>query len=267
MLRYSLLAVCLIAVSGCGSEPARQGPPPQTTLLDVACPGIQCVTRQNAQRTVTTLELAAMFRGYRGHDMVLRVDDALSRRTMIREGSPTLEDGRYAIGIAADRLPPGRYDFVIVPEELRGLVLAAGRFTIQRGSAMTLRQPSPSPTAARPIAAPPIAARPTVAPPTVAPPTAPPPTNASQIAAMQALVGTWRGIDGVAGVLNLRADGTYVYNDRASGHYKFYGSEIVFDGALAAWNGGRATLRDAYLDFYWTSLDGAPQWYSFAKGS
>jgi hypothetical protein len=262
MLRYSLLALCLIAVSGCGGEPARQGPPPQTALLDVACPGIQCVTRQNAQRTVTTLELAAMFRGYRGHDMVLRVDDALSRRTMIRESSPTLEDGRYAIGIAADRLPPGRYDFVIVPEESRGLVLAAGRFTIQRGSAVTLLQPSSSPTAARPTAARPIAARPTAAPPPAAQP-----TNASQIAAMQALVGTWRGIDGVVGVLNLRADGTYVYNDRASGHYKFYGSEIVFDGALAAWNGGRATLRDAYLDFYWTSLDGAPQWYSFAKGS
>src|ERR1700688_2818880 len=207
MLRHLLLALCLIAVSGCGAE--RQAPAQPTTLLDVACPGIQCVPRQNAQRTVTTLELAGLFRGYRGHDMVLRVDDAVSRRTMIRESSPTLEDGRYAIGIAADRLPPGRYDFVIVPEESRGLVLAAGRFTIQRGSAMPVPRPSPSPTAARPIAARPIAASPAAA----------PPTNASQIAAMQALVGTWRGIDGVAGVLNLRADGTYVYNDRASGHY------------------------------------------------
>ena len=258
MLRYWLPALCLIAVSGCGSGAERQAPPQPTTLLDVACPGMQCAPRQNAQRTVTTLELAGMFKGYRGHDLVLRVDDAVTRRTMIRERTETPEDGRYAIAISADRLPPGRYDFVIVPEESRGLVLVAGRFTIQRGSAMT----APQPTAARPIAA-----RPASPAPVAAAPAAVLPTNASQIAAMQALVGTWRGTDGVAGILNLRADGTYVYNDRASGHYKFYGGEIVFDGALAAWNGGRATLRGDYLDFYWTSLDGAPQWYSFDKGS
>jgi len=250
MLRHLPLALCLLALFGCGGEPARPAPLSRTNVYDIACPGMQCAARQNAQHTETMLELAGLFGGYRAHDMVLRVDDAVSRRTMIREKSATGADGRYAIAIDAERLPPGRYEFVLVPEDSRGMVLVAGRFTVARGgTSAPLAAATPKPTQVAAASAP--AAQP----------------SDPQLAAMLAIVGTWRGTDGVAGVLNLRSDGSYIYNDRARGHYKFYGSEIVFDGPLAAWNGGRATVKGDFLEFYWTSEDGAHQWYAFAKSS
>ena len=242
------LLLSLVALAGCGGESERPAAPSRTSLFDVACPGIRCTARQNAQHTATTLELAGLFLGYREHDMVLRVDDALSRQTIIREKSPTSAEGRYAVSIAADRLAPGRYEFVIVPDDSRGFVLVAGRFSVARGGQ--------APTAGAPGASSRLAAAAQVR-----------PSSDPEIVAMRALVGTWRATDGVAGVLNLRADGSYIFNDRARGHYKFYGNEIVFDGALAAWNGGRATVKGGFLEFYWTSLDGAHQWYAFAKGS
>ncbi len=249
MSRFALILLCLALVSGCGAEPQRPAPLSRTTLSDVQCPALMCAPRQNAQRTVTTLEIAGTFKAYRGKAMILRVDDASSRRAVIRESGQTLDDGRYAASIDADRLQPGRYEFLIVPEESRGFVLAVGRFTVARGNLAEVPPRQASPIASGPAQA------------------AVPPAAASPIQAMRALVGTWRGTNGVAGTLDMRADGTYVYNGLSRGHYKFYGSELVFDGALAAWNGGHATVEGDYLDFYWTSVDGAHQWYSFAKRS
>jgi hypothetical protein len=250
MLRFALCVISLAFVSGCGAEPQSAAPLSRTTLRDVQCSVVACVPRQNPQRTVTTLAIAGTFNAHRGRAMILRVDDALSRRTVIRESGQTLDDGRYAANIAADRLQPGRYKFLVVPEESRGLVVAAGRFTIARG---ILAQAPPRQAA--PIAR------------AVGNAAAVRPAPASPIQAMRALIGTWRGTNGVAGNLDMRADGSYVYNGLSRGHYKFYGGELVFDGALAAWNGGHATVRGDYLDFYWTSLDGAHQWYSFAKST
>jgi len=247
MSRLALFLFCLAFISGCGAEPQRAAPLSRTTLSDVQCPALTCAPRQNPERTVTTLEIAGTFKAYRGRAMILRVDDALSRRTVIRESGQTLDDGRYAASIAADRLQPGRYEFLIVPEESRGFVLTVGRFTVERGNFAEVLPRQASAIASEPTKA---AVR---------------PAAASPIQAMRALVGTWRGTNGVAGTLDMRADGTYVYNGLSRGHYKFYGSELVFDGALAAWNGGHATVKGDYLDFYWTSLDGAHQWYSFAK--
>lgn len=77
-------------------------------------------------------------------------------------------------------------------------------------------------------------------------------------------VGEWRGINRTAGLVKIAADGTYDFNGGA-GRWKAAGHQIVFTGPLAAWDNGKATLKDGVIEFYWTNAQGWKQWFTFAK--
>ena len=81
-----------------------------------------------------------------------------------------------------------------------------------------------------------------------------------------ALVGTWYGIAGTPGSIELRGDGSYKFNGKTGGRYRRIADEVVFDGALAAWNKGRAQLKDGVLEFKWKNADGFDNWFVFQRG-
>lgn len=43
------------------------------------------------------------------------------------------------------------------------------------------------------------------------------------------------------------------------------GNSLVFDGRLADWDKGRATLKSGVIEFYWTGSTGGKNWLTFAK--
>lgn len=83
--------------------------------------------------------------------------------------------------------------------------------------------------------------------------------------AARGLAGTWYGISGTAGSIELRADGSYLHNGRSGGAWRAEGNQVRFTGSLAAWNGGRASLRDGVLEFSWTSPEGFKNWFVFQR--
>lgn len=72
------------------------------------------------------------------------------------------------------------------------------------------------------------------------------------------------GINRTAGLVKIAPDGTYDFNGGA-GRWKASGNQIVFTGPLAAWDNGRAALKDGVIEFYWTNPQGWKQWFTFAK--
>jgi hypothetical protein len=82
--------------------------------------------------------------------------------------------------------------------------------------------------------------------------------------ASTALTGEWLGIAGTYGRLRMYSNGTYLFNE-LGGHYETSGNFIVFSGPLAVWNRGRATIGNGTIEFYWTTPEGAKQYFVFEK--
>ncbi|HEY9899797.1 MAG TPA: hypothetical protein V6D00_11495 [Pantanalinema sp.] len=80
-----------------------------------------------------------------------------------------------------------------------------------------------------------------------------------------AFVGLWYGTASTVGTIDIRPDGTYVYNGNGNGTYAVNGNIITFTGPLSAWDGGRATLDGGNLVFYWRNKNGSKNWFTFAK--
>lgn len=78
------------------------------------------------------------------------------------------------------------------------------------------------------------------------------------------LTGEWLGIAGTYGRVRIYANGTYLFNE-LSGRYQRSGNTIVFSGPLSVWNGGRATIGNGTIEFYWTTAEGAKQYFVFEK--
>lgn len=74
------------------------------------------------------------------------------------------------------------------------------------------------------------------------------------------LPGTYRGINGTAGVLELHADGSYSYQGQPMGNWRQAGSDVVFNGQPFAFAGNRAALQSggSVLMF---RLGAAGMWY------
>jgi hypothetical protein len=84
---------------------------------------------------------------------------------------------------------------------------------------------------------------------------------AAGIPNLPALIGNWNASDHA---LDLFPDGTYKYGLLASGRWHVEKDEVVFDGALAAWNSGHGHAKDGRLEFVWTDATG-PHTYAFIK--
>lgn len=85
-------------------------------------------------------------------------------------------------------------------------------------------------------------------------------------------VGTWHGSN-ILATIEIKADGTYT-SGQSRGTWTARGDEITFTGNLKAWNGGRAKIErvdgygrpvSPYLDFRWTTPEGAINDFMFVK--
>jgi hypothetical protein len=76
--------------------------------------------------------------------------------------------------------------------------------------------------------------------------------------------GDWIGIAGTYGRVRILPNGTYYFNE-LRGRYEQSGNQIVFSGPLAVWNNGRATMHNGLIEFYWTTAQGAKQYFVFEK--
>jgi hypothetical protein len=87
---------------------------------------------------------------------------------------------------------------------------------------------------------------------------------AVQVQSSNALTGDWIGIAGTFGRVHIYPDGRYTFNELA-GRYTSSGNTIVFSGPLAVWNNGHATIGNGTIEFYWTTAEGAKQYFVFEK--
>ena len=75
--------------------------------------------------------------------------------------------------------------------------------------------------------------------------------------AIASVAGTWHMTQGGAGMVVLQADGTYTTGIGGKGTFRSEGNDLVFKGALEAWNGGRGTLsRENVIEFSWKNPEG-----------
>lgn len=80
---------------------------------------------------------------------------------------------------------------------------------------------------------------------------APPPPKPKDVP-ISSLAGTWYVTQGGAGVVTLKPDGTYTTGVGGKGTFTADGKDVVFKGALEAWNGGRGTQsQDGVIEFSW----------------
>ncbi len=85
---------------------------------------------------------------------------------------------------------------------------------------------------------------------------APPPPKPRDVP-ISSLAGTWYVTQGGAGVVTLKADGSYTTGVGGKGTFATDGRDVVFKGALDAWNGGRGTQsQDGVIEFYWKNEEG-----------
>jgi hypothetical protein len=95
---------------------------------------------------------------------------------------------------------------------------------------------------------------------------APPPSKPKDVP-IRSLVGSWYVTRGGGGTVVLKADGTYTTGVGGKGTYRADGNEVLFEGALEAWNGGRGTLSpEGVLEFYWKNREGFPNHIVLLRG-
>lgn len=85
---------------------------------------------------------------------------------------------------------------------------------------------------------------------------APPPPKPKDLP-VSSLAGTWHMTQGGVGVVTLKADGSYTTGVGGKGTFTTDGRDVVFKGALEAWNGGRGTQsQDGVIEFHWKNEEG-----------
>lgn len=77
--------------------------------------------------------------------------------------------------------------------------------------------------------------------------------------------GTWYGINGTAGTVELLQGGSYKYAGKVAGHYTVSGETMTFTGTLGSWNNGHAKYDGRTIEFEWTRSDGGKNYFVFAK--
>lgn len=78
------------------------------------------------------------------------------------------------------------------------------------------------------------------------------------------LIGTYRGINGTAGVLELHGNGNYSYQGRPMGHWQAAGDGVSFTGQVFAYAGNHAALQSGGTVLMFR-LGAAGQWYAKVK--
>lgn len=85
--------------------------------------------------------------------------------------------------------------------------------------------------------------------------------------AIPSVAGTWYITRGGAGMVVLKADGTYKTGVGGKGTFRADGADLLFQGPLEAWNGGRGTLsQPGVIEFSWKSAEGFPSSVVLLRG-
>lgn len=218
------LTAFILLAAAAGGARAQIGKDLNVSRLE--CERVTCKASPGMQPGLTTVEMEGRgFREWGGRGVRMRV--VRDDRTLVDDRKlGVMSDGHFAASIPAYRYPDGNYLVIFTPVGEDRNVIAGGRYTKQT-------------------------------PETNAPPQ-------SRGAASAALAGIWRGINGTAGELDIRPNGSYTFNG-APGRYTHNGGDVVFSGPLSAWNDGRATVNRDVIEFYWTTRSGAKQWFTFEK--
>jgi len=203
------------------------GQPGKAFRIDsLQCRRISCELREGLQAGLTTLEAEGVFRGLQAVRMQVLKHGSTEPEFDRRIG--VMSNGKVTVSVPAYRLPDGVYRVVLTSGNSATVVADA---SFRKTSAAFSGDRDSQPQAPR-----------------VGP----------------GLVGEWRGINKTAGMVVISADGTYSFNG-AAGRYRASGNQVVFSGPLAAWDNGRATVKDGVIEFYWTNREGWKQWFTFAK--
>lgn len=79
------------------------------------------------------------------------------------------------------------------------------------------------------------------------------------------ILGTWWGVQSMTQI-DIKADGTYASPNGGKGTWRMTGDEIVFTGALAGWNNGRAKLtKGGWIEFLWKDQSGAAYLFQLVR--
>lgn len=95
--------------------------------------------------------------------------------------------------------------------------------------------------------------------------TSPRPGATSAKAAANSILGQWWGVQSMTQV-DIQADGTYTSPNGGKGTWRLHGDDLVFTGALAGWNGGRAKLtKGGWIEFLWQDQAGAAYLFQLVR--
>lgn len=169
------------------------------------CNGVRCSTSEGLQAGLTMVELQGAFPRFGG---------SMLRVVVVPQGNPnqieldikagTMADGKFRAGIAAYKLQAGDYQVAVFSPSKE--LLASGKLHVQRTANSEANH-----------------------------------TEAPVDAA--GLAGTWYGINGTSGVLELRADGKYSFQGQVMGSWTRSGNAVNFTGEPFAFAGNHAALR------------------------
>lgn len=233
-------------LSGNGGAPKPPAPPAAAlpsggavqsgnVRLLQACRNLYCNVQEGYQPGLTTVEVLGHAPQYAGRSLDLTVGDMGTQRQVERRKVGVMVNGDYTTSIAAYKLLPGQYVFVFRPIGAND-TLGLGAFAVGEGGNVST------------------------------PAVKPQPSRAGGRSSSAGVVGTWQGVGGTMGKIELHPDGTYTSNRAPAGRYQVSGNQVTFTGNLAAWNGGHATLkRPDLMEFYWKSPSGGINYFAFAK--
>jgi hypothetical protein len=197
-----------------------------------SCTSVRCEVQEGWQPGLTTVELSGTAPALAGRSLHFAMI-VVGREDPIEDHKVgVLVNGHFTTSIAAYKLQAGQYAFGLFDMANRDRPLAYGTFSVRRANTGAER-----PAERRPSE---------------------PSRNAG-------VVGTWHGVGGTMGKIELLPNGTYTSNGEVAGRYEVRGNEVVFTGNLAAWNGGRATLKNDVMEFYWKNPSGATNYFAFGK--
>ncbi|MFM7121653.1 MAG: hypothetical protein ACKOZX_15655 [Gammaproteobacteria bacterium] len=242
--------LCLSLILSCASTAHAWDDTRNITAASARCAaGITCAAEVSPgfMSGQVYLNFSARAPGLSGAGFSLRVINA--EGAVVTESSGgAMSDGSITALIAnGQNLAPGRYHFVI-DAGTEGVTqgVAEGGFTVTTGAGDTSGDDAAT--------APPAAG-----------PSADPSEQANAADSPVDVTGRWYGIASTVGTIDMTANGRYQHNGSTGGRYRVEGDKVHFDGTLAAWNSGTATLRDGVLEFYWTQPDGSQNWFVFQR--
>ena len=194
-------------------------------------PGVSCSVAVTAgfMAGQATLDFSARAPALAGSGFSVQVFDGSGAVVQQRFGGVMSSGALTALIASAQLLAPGQYRYVVSG-------IAEGRFRIVSAQDAGSGNPTVASAAA-----------------------------AASSADAAGLAGVWYGIASTVGQIELATNGSYTYNGSPGGRWRVDGDRVVFDGVLAAWNQGVATLKDGVLEFYWTNADGSRNWFVFQR--